>query len=222
MRTCIAIVCLVASHLSALAQPRSFAGFGPGISTLSGASSAEVAARTGAFALYSPASGPLAHVYAGRHLHEYLSIQGAWSWNRNHIDITGGSFSDATPPTSFKQFRSSSQHNFGVDGLLYFRHRTSWVRPYLSFGLNVMHFRSAATEQHILSGAAALPPASFTSNKLGFRSAAGIDVLLGRGWGIRYAFLEHIQANPIAERLQPKPGGVFMNFQNLFSLIKYF
>ena len=56
----------------------------------------------------------------------------------------------------------------------------------------------------------------------GLRAAAGIDLILGKGWGIRYAFLETIQGNPISVRLDPPGKRGLANFQNLFGVVKYF
>ena len=47
--------------------------------------------------------------------------------------------------------------------------------------------------------------------------------MLGKsGWGVRYAFLETIQGNPISQRLDPVGKRRLANFQNLFGVVKYF
>lgn len=210
------------SAANAMGQAVWFAGGGPGISTLSGDARSIISASSTAISQYKPENGPIAHLFAGRHVHEYLSVQGAWSWNRNAVALVSSRV-EAGRETLYEQGRRSSQNNGAVDALLYFRNRASFARPFLSVGLGVMSFRSGDPELRVVKGSPVLPAAAFSAVKPGLRVAAGIDLMLGRsGWGFRYAFLETIQGNPVSPRLDPPGQRGLANFQNLFGIVKYF
>ncbi len=212
---------LVAGHGAFAQQARWFAGGGPGISTLSGDAQSQITSTLTAISQYKPENGALLHLFAGRHWREYLSTQAAYSWNRNDLALVSTRAAGGAE-TTYEQARSSRRHDAAADLLIYFRGRDSFVRPYLAIGLGVMAFSSDATTLRVSKGQPLLPPASFSATKAGLRAAAGIDLILGKGWGIRYAFLETIQGNPISVRLDP-PGKLGLaNFQNLFGVVKYF
>lgn len=198
-----------------------FAGGGSGISTLSGDARSVIAPSSTAISQYKPENGPITHLFAGRHLREYLSVQGAWSWNRNEVAMLGSRV-EAGRETLYEQARRTSQHNGAVDVLLHFRNRSSFARPFLSAGMGIMAFRSEAKELRVARGDPEIPPPEFRAVKPGLRVAAGIDLMFGGGWGVRYAFLETIQANPVSARLSPRGQRGMANFQNLFSVVKYF
>lgn len=206
----------------AVAQPRYFTGAGGGIAALSGGGSSTIGAQASAISLYKPGLGPAVHAYFGRHAWEYVGVQAAWSWNRNPLTFSSSASLGDGPAAVYEQKRSSSQHGLGADVLLYFRERRSFIRPFLAVGVNWMRLESKAQSLSTASGPVLLPPAAFTANKPGLRAAAGIDLMHRSGWGLRYAFLETIQANAIGARLAPRTQGALMNFQNQFSLVKYF
>lgn len=207
---------------SAGAQAVWLAGGGTGVSTLSGDARSVISASSSAISQYKPENGPLVHVFGGRHLREYLSVQGAWSWNRNALALLSSRV-EAGRETLYEQGRSSSQHNGAVDALLYFRHRASFARPFLSVGLGVMSFHSADPDLRVTKGAPVAPGPRFSAVKPGLRVAAGIDLMMrSSGWGFRYAFLETIQGNPVSPRLDPPGQRGLANFQNIFGVVKYF
>lgn len=201
----------------AAAQPRYFLGGGPGAAVLSGASGSAVNQNSVEISAYQPRLGALAHVFGGWHISEYVSLQGAWSANWN--DLVYSASSDAG---FFQQEQNSFQQNLGADTLLYFRNRRSFVRPFLSAGLNYMRFRSNVTELRTIGGQPPSVPGNFRAEEPGLRVAAGADLLLPNGWGFRYAFLENLQRNVAGRQLSPPAGGPLMTFQHIFGLIKYF
>ncbi|MEO6758863.1 MAG: hypothetical protein ABIO24_05370 [Saprospiraceae bacterium] len=202
----------------AVAQtPRFFVGGGPGVSIISGGSGAVVGPVVASISNYEPKVGRQVHVFGGWNPWEYISVQGAWSANRNTL-----TFNSATADSFYQQKRKSSQQNVGGDMLLYFRERKSFVRPFLSVGVNYMWFKSAPTEV-VASSGTLLPPPMFSDQASGLRVAAGTDLVHKNGWGFRYAFMEHLQQrNVIGTRLTPGAQRQLMNFQHLFGIIKYF
>lgn len=198
-----------------------YAGGGAGISTLSGDARSILTPGVTAISQYKPENGPLIHVFAGRHIREYLSVQAGWSWNRNAIALLSTRVEGGNE-TTYEQARRSSQQSGAFDFLLYFRGRSSFARPFLSTGVGLMRFESRDPLLRVAKGRPAFPPDSFAATKPGLRVAAGIDLMFGKGWGLRYAFLETIQANPISAQLSPKGQRGMANFQNLFGLVKYF
>lgn len=203
------------------AQQRWFGGGGIGVSTLSADGRSEITQQSTAVSQYKPENGPLVHLFAGRHLRDWLAVQGVYSWNRNEVALVSTRISGGTEST-FEQARSSRQHNAATDMLIYFRGRSSSVRPFLSVGLGVMSFESRATALRISKGQPVIPPATVSATKPGLRAAAGIDLMIRGGWGIRYAFLETIQGNPVSPMLSPPAKRGLANFQNLFGVVRYF
>ncbi|MFN7924808.1 MAG: outer membrane beta-barrel protein [Bryobacteraceae bacterium] len=203
------------------AQSTWFVGGGAGVSTLSGDARAEITAASTAISQYKPENGPIVHAFAGCHMRDWLSVQGAWSWNRNAVALVS-SVVEGGRETAYEQARRSSQNNAAGDALIYFRRRESSVRPFLGVGLGVMSFRSTNPVLRISKGSPTLPGSEFSAVKPGLRAAAGIDLMIRGGWGIRYAFLETMQGNPISQKLTPKGSRGLANFQNLFGVMKYF
>ncbi len=206
---------------AAFGQPRWFVGGGTGLSTLSGDARSVVTPASTGISQYKPENGPLAHVFAGRHWRDYLSFQGAWSWNRNDLALLSTRI-DGGAESTYEQARKSRQHSVAGDAMLYFRGRDSFVRPYLSVGVGVMSFRSHSAQLRIVKGSPVPPPDQFKATKPGLRAAAGIELMRRSGWGFRYTFLETIQGNPVSAQLSPKGERGLANFQNLFGLVKYF
>ena len=104
--------------------------------------------------------------------------------------------------TLVQQDAVRSQHSVGADVLLYFRPRSSHIRPYLSAGPAWVR--------------------SLSEDKPGLRVAVGMDLMLKSGWGFRYAFSEMMTANPFGAALHPRATTRLMNFQNLFGVVKRF
>lgn len=216
------LVWLAASMAGVAAgQSAWFAGGGTGISTLSGDARSVITASSTAISQYKPENGPIAHAFGGRHLRDWLAVQAAWSWNRNSVALVS-SVVESGRETVYEQARRTSQNNAAADALLYFRNRRSFARPFLSVGFGVMSFRSNHPVLRVSKGDPVLPGPEFSAVKPGLRAAAGIDLMLGRGWGFRYAFLETMQGNPVSQRMTPKGARGLANFQNLFGVVKYF
>ena len=215
------LLALAAAPVALSQQSAWFAGGGPGISTLSGDAQAQITGTLTALSKYKPENGVLVHLFAGRHWREYLSMQAAYSTNRNDLTLISTRVAGGAE-TTYEQARNSRRHDVAADVLVYFRGRDSFVRPYLGIGLGVMALTSEATALRVSKGQPVLPPGSFSATKPGLRAAAGIDLILKKGWGVRYAFLETIQANPLSVRLDPPGQRGLAHFQNLFGIVKYF
>jgi hypothetical protein len=207
--------------LPATAQRRNYGGVLAGVSTLSADARSLFEPPSSAFSLYDPKNGLALSVFAGRDLSEYVSLQGNYIWNRNQLALTSGaSVNDSL--TEYEELRSSSQQSVLADVLVYFRSRESRFRPYLSVGTGLVHFSS--TEERVTKsiGAPVLPPRSFSANLVALHVPVGIDVKIGKGWMVRYAFSETLSQNPISERLSPPGQHRLMNFQNLFGIVRRF
>jgi hypothetical protein len=204
-----------------LAADNNYAGACGGFAILSGDGRAIAAPAGTSVSLYKPQTGGALNVYVGRHLSDYLSVQGNYIWNSNGLTLTSAAFSSAGE-ASYQETRSSSQQAFIADLLLYFRRRRSWVRPYLSAGTGVLRLSSREERITALVGSAAPPPRSFTATKAALRVAVGADLKLRRGWSFRYSFSETLSANPISDRLTPRGKGTLKGFHNLFGVVKTF
>jgi hypothetical protein len=209
---------LIYGFAEAQPESRTYVGAVAGISTLSADGRSENTANGVDVSLYKPENGPAANVFWGIHLHEYVSIQANYIWNRNDVALisvraTEGSLS------SYEQPRSSSQHAVIGDLLVFFRGRRSIVRPYLSAGLGSVRLETKATGT-ARSRNSQLPAAKVSAARAPLRVAVGIDVVLGRRWRGRYSFSESISGNPIGSLLSPPGQRNLANFQNLFGIVR--
>jgi hypothetical protein len=201
------------------AQENYFAGFAAGVTTLSADGRPAIDASAAAAALYKPENGLTARLLLGRHINNFLSIEGNYTWNRNALAL----FALRTAPESaYEQARGSAQHAAGADLTAYFRNRESRLRPYLSVGTGWIRFTSKLEETRVQRGSLSPPPASFATDKPFLRVAVGIDARMGRGWALRYSFAESIQRNPIGPLLTPPGERNLASFQNLFGFIREF
>lgn len=203
------------------AQGRAYAGAVAGFSILSADASSSLSPQAGATASYDPKNGAALNLFAGIHFSDYISFQGNYLWNRNPVTLSAARFG-VNPAEFYEQKRSSRQHAVIGDFLLYFRDRESWARPYLSGGVGMTHFESAAQGAGISSGALPPPPQEFSSNFAVLRVAVGLDVRVHGSWYARYSFSESISTNPLSDQLSPRGGRVLKNFQNLFGLFRTF
>jgi len=217
---CVATLVIVLSACaSARAQHGPFVGAVAGISTLS-ADARAVITDTGAdVSLYKPENGPALNLLAGVHVNDYFSVQGNYIWNRNTLALSSVRSANAE---FFEERRRSVQHGFIADGLLYFRRRESWARPYLSAGVGLVRFESREPMLRVSRGAPARPQAIFTSTDPALRVAVGIDLGSEDGWRFRYSFSETISGNPVSAQLSPPAQRNLANFQNLFGAIRSF
>jgi Outer membrane protein beta-barrel domain len=212
--------CLLVASASAQDRPALFAGAVVGVSTLS-ADARSVTSPVGvAVSLYKPENGPALNVFGGRPVHEYLSIQANYVWNRNTLAVFEAAFPGTVPAFS-EQMRVSTQHALVADALVYFREHRSRIRPYLSAGIGVVRFASTS-RTGTASAPAVAPPEHFTETNAVLRVAVGIDARLAAGWRVRYTFSESLSRNPISTRLTPTGGRDLANFQNLFGVVREF
>jgi hypothetical protein len=215
---------LVAVALFCVLQQTSFgrvvpyAGAIGGIATLSADAGSQRVAQGLDLSSYAPSNGGALDLFAGVDLHDYLSLQGDFIWNRNQLRLNSSSASGAF----YQQDRGSSQEAaiFGV--LVYFQRRSSRIRPYLGGGAGIAHLSSAAERLVGSGGAPVLPPAEFSWTGPVWRTHVGIDVRLIRRVGFRYSFSETIGHNEISNRLSPPGPRGLANFQNLFGFVVRF
>ena len=146
---------------------------------------------------YDSKVGPALNAAIGYHASDWVSFQAGYIWNRNRIVTTN------VAGATFSQTQSTrGQHAVSGDLMLYFRARSSRIRPYLSAGPSWVRV--------------------LDENKAGLRVAVGVEVMIGSGWGVRYSFSEMLTANPLAAHLHPPGQPKLMNFQNLFGFVKVF
>ncbi len=197
-----------------------YVGIAGGVATLSGDSRSLLGVNS-SFSSYDPKNGPAVEILLGRHLSDYLSVQGDYIWNRNTLILTSATLNEGGQQ-SYRETRSSSQQSVIGDLLIYFRKRGSRLRPFLSVGGGVVHFTSSQQQVNQLIGAPVLPPQHFSSNLAALHVPVGLDVKLTHGWKFRYTFSETLSSNPISARLSPPAPHRLQDFQNLFGIIKQF
>jgi hypothetical protein len=170
---------------------------------------------------YKPENGPTADVYIGLHWNNYLSVQADYTWNRNSLTLGALRVGQMSAGNAFyEQSFRSRQHGALGSVLLFFRPRSSWVRPFLSVGTGVVHLSAEPGSAGIVNGMN--PPGAFSSTKPALHVAVGIDLKLKSGWGFRYSFAETTSANAVSRQLTPPGTRMVANFRNLFGVVKYF
>lgn len=211
-----ALYCLLlTSGMSVAAQISRYAGVIGGVATLSADAGSQGSSQGLSLSSYDPLNGGALDVFAGVHLHNYFSVQANYLWNRNSLRLnsasSGGSF--------YQEDRSSMQQAAVFDFLVYFRQRSSRIRPYLGTGTGIVHLSSTQDRVIASGGAAVLPPARFSSTGPLLRVHVGIDLRLARKLDFRYSFSEMIEQNEISRQLSPPGTHKLMNFQNLFGFV---
>lgn len=209
--------CLVPALLPA----QWFAGAGGGVSTLSADGGALIDSSRTEISSYKPENGATLHAFAGRHLTNYLSFQGAYTWNRNAVSLTRAGIVSGTE-TTYQQDYSTRTHAASAEALVYFRPTRSRIRPYLSGGAGALQMRATAVRLTLAKGPVVLPPASFSATHRFFRTTVGVDIHLLRGYAFRYNFWETLSRNPVSRQLSPAGARNLANFQSVFSLLKVF
>jgi hypothetical protein len=204
-----------------LAGDNNYVGVSGGLAILSGDGRAIAGPNSTAISLYKPETGGVLNLFVGRHLSDYVSVQGNYVWNSNSLTLNSATFSPSGE-ASYEEKRSSSQHGFVGDVLLYFRNRRSWVRSYLSAGAGVVHLNSSREQITSVVGPAVLPPRTFSATNAALRVAVGADIKMRSGWSFRYSFSETMTMNPIGDRLSPPGQGSLKNFHHLFGFVKTF
>lgn len=214
-----ALSCLVFTSAEAQQPPQPYVGVLAGISTLSADARSEITPGEAQVSLYKPGNGPALNILFGLHLHEYVTVQANYVWNRNDLTLISVR-ATASGPTFYDQPRTSSQHTIVGDLLVYFRERRSVVRPYLSVGFGVVRLETQADGEGRVSNA--VPPASLQTVRALLRVAVGMDMALADRWIARYSFSESLSDNPISAQLSPPAQRNLANFQNLFGVVWVF
>jgi outer membrane protein with beta-barrel domain len=210
---------LITLALSASAQTERYAGVIGGVATLSADAGSQTTTQGLSLSSYAPANGGALNVFAGAHLHNYFSVQVNYIWNRNNLVLNSSSSSTGT---FYRETRSSSQNAGVADFLIYFRRRSSRIRPYLGTGGGITHLTSQRTRLIASGGAPVLPPTTFSYTGPVFRSHVGIDLRLARKFDFRYSFSEMISHNEVSKHLSPPGPRKLANFQNLFGFVVRF
>jgi hypothetical protein len=220
-------MCLIAGVLWAVAVPataqdieRGFGGALIGVSTLSADGRSVTSSTDASLSLYKPENGLAVDVFGGWHLANYFSVQANYMWNRNDLTLVS-SFVTPSGGGFYDQQRTSEQHVFVADTLVYFRRLDSRIRPYLGTGLAIIRFASRDIERTVTNNLPA-PQADIAATKVGLRSHVGIDFRLSRRVSFRYSFSETISGNPISPALTPEGERRLANFQNLFGFVMHF
>lgn len=203
------------SALSSSAQTIPYAGAIAGVATISADGASKLTTQGLSLSSYAPANGGALNLFAGAQLDDYFSVQANLIWNRNSLRFnsssSGGSF--------YQEDRSSSQEAAVFDFLIYFRRRSSRIRPYLGTGGGVVHLSSAQDRIVVAGGTPSIPPAKFASAGPVLRSHVGIDFRLTRKLDFRYSFSDLIGRNEISKHLSPPGSRVLENFHNLFGFV---
>lgn len=214
------LLCLVSSIAEAQSRPRMFTGVAAGIATLAADAQSEITSGGVDVSLYKPENGPALNIFLGSHVHDYLTVQANYVWNRNDVILTSVHATNSGP-SFYEAPRTSSQHAFVGDLLLYFRERRSAIRPYLSAGVGVVRFQTTTRGSDSVRNAT-LPPETSVATHALLRVAVGLDVSLGGHWSARYSFSESLSGNPISAQLSPPGQRSLANFQNLFGVVRSF
>jgi Outer membrane protein beta-barrel domain len=211
--------------MALIAKQPAFAGGTPyagsmgGIATLSADAGSQRTAQGLSLSSYAPSNGAALDVFAGVDLHQYFSVQGDFIWNRNALLLNSSSSSNGA---FYQETRNSSQEAGIVSFLLYFRPRSSRVRPYLAVGTGIAHLSSRNERVVAVGGALALPPSEFSWTGPVLRTHVGIDLRLVRKLAFRYSFSETIGHNEISKNLSPPGSRGLANFQSLFGFVVRF
>ena len=210
---------LFASTGLSLAGVESYAGAMGGVATLSADAGSERVGQGLNLSSYAPGNGGALDVFVGAHLHNYFSVQGDFIWNENSLRLNSTSSGTGS---FYQEDRNSSQQAGIFSFLLYFRRRSSRIRPYLGTGIGVAHLSSTSARLVASAGTPSLPPAKFSSTGPVLRSHVGIDLALTRKLDFRYSFSETIGSNKISRNLSPRGSRRLANFQNLFGFVVRF
>lgn len=219
MRLWLVVVFFLILTFSSSAEIIPYAGAIGGVATLSADAGSQPTGGGLSLSSYAPANGGALNLFAGAHVHDYFSLQGSYIWNSNRLRLNSTSSSGGV---FYQEDRNSSQQAAIFDFLLYFRRRSSRIRPYLGTGGGVIHLSSSQDRILASGGIAALPPSRFSSTGPVFRSHVGIDLRLARNLDFRYSFSEMIGSNEISRHLSPKGPRGLENFQNLFGFVVRF
>jgi len=198
-------------------QDTNFAGAMIGVSTLSADGRSVFDATSTAVSLYKPENGLTGLIFGGRHLSDFFSAQASYGWNGNDLKLASTQIA-AGVERAYEYSYAVRHHTVAAELMIYFRPRSSMLRPYLSAGPGVAWFSSSQGRPIFTRGSPFLPPARFSATDICFRVAVGIDIRLKGRAGFRYSFAETIQRNPISAQMVPTGERNLANFQNLFGV----
>ena len=222
MQAAISVLILVIAIFSAHpAQAQFYGGVLGGVSTLSGDARSILNPNSTQFASYNAQNGLILNGLMGRHLSDFFTVQGDYVWNRNPLSLSAATLNSGTV-TEYQEDRRSSQNSVFASVLVYFRNRSSRIRPYLSVGTGWVHLSSTEETVRVMQGGAVIPPRQFSANMIALRVPVGIDVTLHGRWKFRYSFSETMSRNPISKELSPPGAHSLKNFQNLFGIVRQF
>jgi len=214
------VLCAILLFLARAAAAQFYAGTMAAVTSLSGDTRSIITPTSTEFSSYDPQNGLGVNFLGGKQLNDYVSIQGDYVWNRNALTLSAAAINGASAG-KYQETMESSQQSAFASVLVYFRSRTSRLRPYLSVGTGVVHLSSSVTNVSLQQGSL-IAPRAFDSNFIALRVPVGIDVKMHDGWYFRYSFSENISRNPISDQLSPPATHTFKNFQNLFGVIHQF
>src|SRR5947209_1638026 len=213
------LLLLTAFTATACGSVSPYVGSIGGIATLSADAASPTTAHGLKLSSYSPSNGGALNIFAGAHLHNYFRLQLNYIWNTNDLVLNSAS---SVSGAFYQQARSSSQHAVVFDFLLYFRRRSSRIRPYLGTGAGLIHLSSREERLISVGGAPTLPAAAFASTRPVFRSHVGMDIRIFGKLDFRYSFSEFIGKNDISKHLLPPAPRRLATFQNLFGFVVRF
>jgi len=162
----IVAIVVFGSYCAMPVQAQFYAGVLGGVSTLSGDARSLLGPSATSFSSYEPKNGGAVDVLAGRHFSDYFTLQANYIWNRNRMHLSSVSATNGTVQ-GYQETRRGSQQSVIADLLVYFRHRDSRLRPYLSVGTGLVHFASSQETVEQLLGGAVLPRQDFSTNMIG-------------------------------------------------------
>jgi len=211
----------LASFSSLGAQPAWFAGALGGAATLSADAASQITSSTSAAALYKPENGPALQLFGGVHFTDYISLEVNYVFNSNPVALTE-LYNAAGTSSTYQDTRDSHQHSVSADLMIYFRKRTSRIRPYLALGAGLIRFRSKVDTLSTSPIPPPPPPPEITKTSAAVRFPVGIDIALGHHWSLRYSFTETIRQNPLSAALTPPAPRHLAIYQNLVGFLKTF
>ena len=209
--TSLATLCLAAVAIgfplrAQEAQPRWFAGAAAGVFALSPDETIDIQSESASSSSYSADLGTGFQLFAGRHLNNYLSLQGSYITHRNRLTIdTVASGNAQGSRTNFAE--DLRLHSAIGEVLFYVRPRRRAIRPFLTLGAGSMSSRSARFSD-------TLPALHFS---------VGVDLISRKGWAFRYMFNETVaRGNPVSRTLDPPGRRNLISFQNVFGIVRHF
>ncbi len=177
-----------------------------GVFALSPDATIDIGSEAASSSSYASDLGAGFQVFAGRHLNNYLSLQGSYITSRNGLTIDTVATSGAERLQTNFTDRLRLHAAIG-EVLFYVRPRRRSIRPFLALGGGSIIARSER----------------FSDDLPALHFSVGVDVISRNGWAFRYAFNETIaRGNPISRALNPAGSRNLISFQNVFGIVRHF